>query len=398
MLKFTSEFIEADLYPQPKTGLNGTLVTGETPSSYSLTQQGDSARVSPEMKKPRFDDQGFEAEKGRVITPILAADQIRDNSNEFLIAESSVSYTSNGYIRLPRSLLDHPGFSGAHVIHQRILLKIIELARFRESEFNDQGHVLKIEVGEVCISVRSLAEKCGKGCSKNWVTGAISVFSAHQFLRQRVGHQRLILMITHPETYDLIKNEGRTASQTAVRQQSDTKEDLKNIKNIKKKEEKNTRRTAVATEDGLRRATLLFQQIRKKKENYPEPKFETWAHDIDLLHTQDQVDWSRIDAVLDWLPTHHFWWKVMRSGNGFRRNFISAEVEMESTLEDEGYRQRASICRTCKAQHPAQFAHMQINKNSAVNVLNQKEVELRLTDSERFKKEMKRIFAVELED
>lgn len=92
MLKFATEFTEADLYPQSNPPVNNTLNTGESPHNYSLTPPDVSDTVPPENKKPELGGSGKKAEMTGVELPtILAADHIRLNSNENLIAESSVT-------------------------------------------------------------------------------------------------------------------------------------------------------------------------------------------------------------------------------------------------------------------------------------------------------------------
>lgn len=377
MLKFAVQFTEEDLYLQCNSPQNGSIITAETPDNYSLTPLQDSVTVPPENKKPELGGSGRKAEIGGLTVPtILASNHISGNSNEYLIAESAVAYTCNGYIRLPRSLLDHPGYAGAHAIHRIVLLKIIELAGWHERQFNDQGHILNIGVGEVCISVRQLAEECGKGCSKHWVTGAISVFTALSFLGQRVGHQRLILKVTHRDTYELIKNVGRTASRTEVGQQSDTNEDHKNIK--KRKEKSEPTASAVDNADALRLCFLFIETLSKTLPLLKPPEnLNRWQLEFDRMLRLDKRDPHEIELVLGKMPGH--WYsKNIQSAATFRQKFpLLVEHAKEKNSAGDVAINRNHV-KEVKKKYAAQLKDWTLSGDYVINNFNSKELSLKM--------------------
>lgn len=223
--------------------LKNNLYAPEPPQTKRVTAKQNKTRL--EKEKPgrvtqAFCDSGAQTPKSDVIPHPIIADAAPESSlRKNLIGKDRMS-VSHGYLRIPRSLLDDPYYDDASVIHKQILLTIIKLACWRPQEFNDKGNIVKLEIGQVCISVRELAKKSGKGITKNHVQGALKYFEnagkvrhkVRQFLRHEVRHSKSIITITHMETYNLMQNSGQTTHQTKFSQEKTTNKELKELKDV----------------------------------------------------------------------------------------------------------------------------------------------------------------------
>ena len=96
------------------------------------------------------------------------------------------------------------------------------------------------------------------------------------------------------------------------------------IKNKKEKEENNTTSASAAA-----LAFFLYQQIKRFKNDYPQPKLDAWAKVIDSMLKSGRLE-SNIRAVIEWLPTNDFWRKNILSTNSLKKQFDRLEMQMQS--------------------------------------------------------------------
>lgn len=184
---------------------------------------------------------------------------------------------SQGYIRIPRSLVDDPYYLAASVFHKQVLLTIIKLACWRPYEFNDNGNTINLEPGQLCISMRELTKKCGKGITKNHVEGALKYFEkqrevrqeVRQTIRHEVRHKKTIITITDQDASALFKNADQTESQTNFQTESQTQTNiLKNPKEPKDclKEANAKREKGIASSLSL--SPLFFESDEEKSKEF----------------------------------------------------------------------------------------------------------------------------------
>lgn len=215
-----------------------------SPTQYFTSTDIAEASSIPKQEEPEAttsssdSDTDTAAQNGHQTKPILPHSASESIPNHYLASESRLDYNSDqhskGFFKIPRSLRDHPQYESAHVIHRHILHTIIEHCSWKPRKFDDHLVVLDIAPGELCISLRELADLCGPGCNKNWVVGAIKWFTRPYFgltsiLRQEVRHIRQVITVTHKDTYDQIIYGGQTGGPIALRQPSDTKENPKQL-------------------------------------------------------------------------------------------------------------------------------------------------------------------------
>lgn len=149
--------------------------------------------------------------------------------------------TSQGFIQIPRSLLNDPLWIDLSPGYREVFIIILENACFRPQKFNDSGIIIELEPGQVCASIRQITKWLGKYGDKNIVERAIKRFVLCGFLRQEVRHTKSIFTISHKDTYESIKKASETGSETELRQFRDSfetqKKKDKKDKNEKKEEE-----------------------------------------------------------------------------------------------------------------------------------------------------------------
>jgi hypothetical protein len=388
-------------YPAPESSTNDYLA-----AESQLTQEINSVSVSSEKRKPELGGSGDESAKnGQIVLPIIADSYLPARENILSCGEAAMVYKTDTYIRPPRSLMDDCRFRDALLEHQIIFIRFIHLAAYVPFEHNIKGEIVQIRVGQLCYSLRKLAELCGKKCTLGLIRGAIRYFEKVDFLTQTLTHEKTIISITHRETYGLLNEWYNTRSNTELTQTSHTnreERELRELKNGKKREEKKPAsspkpaRTRVATEDGLRRATFLFESIRKRKSDFAAKDLNGWAVEFDRLQRLDGVDWERIDAVLAWLRTNDFWWRNVLSGAKFRKQFERLDIELTASSEDKTVQEHRMICIEAKREYPQQFKYMQINRDNVVNLQNQKDVPFRV-EASKFKELMTHVFQIDFE-
>lgn len=139
-----------------------------------------------------------------------------------------------GFIQIPRSLLQHPTVLAAPIAQKWVLITIIEHACFAPCQQDDHQVLIDLLPGQLMITERQLAKLSGG--SKDDVRRGIERFSRVKILHQEVRHRKQIITITHKDTYDLICNTIAPASAPKVHQKCTIKEYCNNEIQIKDKD------------------------------------------------------------------------------------------------------------------------------------------------------------------
>ena len=170
---------------------------------------------------------------------------------------------SQGFIQIPRSLLDNPSVVAAPLAQRWLLITIIQYACFMPCQIDDHQVLIDLKPGDLCCSLRQLAKWAG--IDKNDVERGIERFSKVKILRQEVRHRKSIISIIHLDTYDLIKSYSETPKETKVRQERDKSE---------------TQKDNVDTADNADTEEKPKKKIQKEK-----VKIREWVE-----MTQDEID------------------------------------------------------------------------------------------------------------
>lgn len=138
---------------------------------------------------------------------------------------------STGFFCLPRSLTRDPLWLDMPVAYQHVFLVILDRSVFIPTKFDDHGHMIDLQPGQVCASLREIVDWCSKYISKNDVERSLVKLKLYGFLRHEVRHKKSIITISHKDTYDLIFSRSETRSATNLRQTPDKLETQSNNEN-----------------------------------------------------------------------------------------------------------------------------------------------------------------------
>ena len=129
-----------------------------------------------------------------------------------------------GFIAMQREALDHPLLQDA--ARFRAWFWLVAKAAWKPTQFNIRGSLVAIERGQVCASVRQLADAWGM--SKSAVDRFLTRLETETMIEREAGHGRLIITICNYEKYQSINEVERdtsgTQTGTPAGHQRDTKE------------------------------------------------------------------------------------------------------------------------------------------------------------------------------
>ena len=138
---------------------------------------------------------------------------------------------ANGFIKIPRSLFENSFFQDFPHTYQLIFIRLLSLVMYEETDFVDHGVLIKLQPGQYCTTLRELADEMKM--DRYTIERALSKFCFASFSRQEVRHKKTIITITYFDVYDKENSLFATRKTTKKRQESDIKEEVKNIRNIK---------------------------------------------------------------------------------------------------------------------------------------------------------------------
>lgn len=226
------------------TNLNSVLtnITGSISSSLLPTSNVFGKVRNLEKRMPETVISGTENSKN--LHTVHLATRITDKSSvteaPYFNKEKGVSMSDEGFVKLPRSLINDSKWKGLREKYKKVFLTILCHCSYQQRKFSILHNLVTIYPGQLCISIRGLVDLCNDGIrfkedlvDKNIVERAVSLFTTLDFVRQEVRHGKTIITITFPEIYEHFQNISETASETKVRQNRDTNEERKESKEIR---------------------------------------------------------------------------------------------------------------------------------------------------------------------
>jgi len=183
---------------------------------------------------------------------------------------------NDGYIRIPRSLLNNPLWLDLPPAYKEVFLVILNHVVFKKKMFDDHGHLIELQPGQYCGSYDEILALAGKYISRNEIERAIKKLFLYQFVSQEVRYKKSIITITHPETYELILKASETTSELNL-SQTRVKLELEKNKENKDKKEKKIINLAQST-SSLRKADLIFFDFENSKfEGISQDDMKSWS-------------------------------------------------------------------------------------------------------------------------
>lgn len=133
------------------------------------------------------------------------------------------SKTSKGFLKLSRSLLEHPVIEGLPDAQYRLFIKILTRMTYSDCEVDDHGKLVKLRAGQYMFTLRELASE--STLSKSSLGRFIQRLVDEKILGQEVGHTKTIVTLLHSDSCELLKLESGTSFGTTVGQDWDKVED-----------------------------------------------------------------------------------------------------------------------------------------------------------------------------
>lgn len=261
-------------------------ITG-TPEGKELQSKTNFAMVI-ENKKPESDNSGYdknlrdsadESSDGLLNNPIIADPSYFYNKN-------GTAMENSGYFIIPRSVTSDPRYQGARLKYQKVLHILFENVAFAPTTHAIGSEIVQIGIGQLCISIRGLMDLCNEGVKfkedkvdKNVIERASHFWARCGFVRQEVRHDKTILTITVPSFYDRKKKVSETPSETGERQNRDSKEEDKELK-----EDNIISSVAVAPSEKKKISSSSPSKKRKKADPVPLVERDKGVFISDIAH------------------------------------------------------------------------------------------------------------------
>lgn len=280
-----------------------------------LNQENDSRELQTnrnfdtviETRKPESGNSGF-----RITNSLDSCSESGKNGNHYtpILSDSPNLYKHNGvlmenlgYFIIPRSVTSDPRYKSARLKYKHVLHILFENAAFAPTTHAIGTEVVPIAIGQFCISVRGLMDLCNNGVKykedmvdKNIIERASHFWRKCGFVRQEVRHGKILITITIPDFYDRYKKKTETETETKPRQNRDTKEEYKELKedNIIFNAD-DTSDSAIASSE--KKKISSYSRKRKKVEPAPFIERDAGIFTSDLAHQKLIEHWKSEETV-----------------------------------------------------------------------------------------------------
>jgi len=273
-----------------------------------------------------------------------------DVSNQSL-ADSAIKRNAGNamvtnFFQVPRSLTRSQIWISLSALDKVVFMTILDYARFEATEFNDFGDIINIEIGEYCVSRVDLANLCGSFDGKKKITqkqieNSLLRLQKLDFLGRRLGKQRNILIIKHPDTYALIKNEhGQASGQALGKLWASSGQQSNNVNNV------NNEKTEFKKDEHVVCGNVHNSKIKEEIVNSSfacasvfssaEPK--TFSFDDLTAYTFADSSKVKPDTTLRWCRTYSFedlfsalnYYQMMR----LKKSIPKPEAYVETVLKE----------------------------------------------------------------
>ncbi len=241
----------------------------------------------------------------------------------------------SGFFKVPRSLFKDPFWITVSAKYKMFFITLLELVCYAPQKFNDNGQIISLEIGQVCITERELVNVLGKGYNKTFVRRALDFFRRSQKTDHKVDHRKTIITIIDPEICELMKNKSGPRNGPKTDQERTIKEEYKKTKKethvspttSQSIEPKSDNICSVSSLSfGL--ACFLFESIKSINPKAKEPNLKEWARHVELMIRRDNRTAEEIKQVIVWVSKHDFWKTNILSTKKLRDQFDQLWTQM----------------------------------------------------------------------
>lgn len=234
--------------------------------------------------------------------------------------------TNQGFIKLPRSLLDDPNWKNLPYTYRHVFLTILANMVFKPTIMDDFGVLIHLRPGQLLITERRLVKLCDEpDIDRSLVHRALVKFKTCHFSDQTSNHKKTIITITRKDILQLIEpNFDHNSNQTrTLKEECKERKEVKEINNLCPKPK------FLVLADAITLADFFLQTIRTFKPDFKEPNLPSWQKDFDKMLRLDKRNTEDIRILIHWLPGNHFWRKNILSASKFREQFDRLQLAKE---------------------------------------------------------------------
>lgn len=182
------------------------------------------------------------------------------------------SMANSGYFTIPRSVTTDPRYKSARLKYQKVLQVLFEKVAFAPTTHAVGTHIIKINIGQFCVSEENLVDICNEGVkyeedkvTKSLVHRSIVFWKKCGFVNQEPNHGKNVITITVPEYYERLKNRTEPDIESKPNQNRTSKE-----KDKEDKEDNTISSVAIAPSEKKK----SFSSSKKRKKVEPVPLIE----------------------------------------------------------------------------------------------------------------------------
>lgn len=287
---------------------------------------------------------------------------------------------TDGFIKIPRSLLNDSKWVNLTSFDRDLYLAILGHIRFEEQKFNDYGTDIIIKPGQVCASFEEIAKWCGvyqnhKKPTKKNIENSLARLRQVFLLGLSLGHKRSIITITHTDTYNLIINNlGTTLGTTLGRPWDDYK---------KNKVKESKERYKQVAPDVAELVDIFLKKILERKPDFKKPSsLDKWHDAMDKIIRIDCRSKESILAMILWIHDDPFWKTNILSPEKLRKQFDQIQIKMSSQKESDASRKNRDWAVSMKDQFPEELRKMKFDAKFVGNPEAGKEIPFSLPEEQ----------------
>lgn len=230
-----------------------------------------------------------------------------------------------GWVSLWREVLDKPIWLLSTSGQRSVLIAILLSVNHAEKNWEWQGKPYVAKPGQMITSMEHLAEKSGKGVTRQVVRGSLERFEKLGFLTKQSTKVNTLITIVNWGKYQGEKSSTTnqsTNAQPTFNQPTTTNNNVNNVNNVNKD---HTSKKSTPTYDVqspyLILAKELFEEIRKNNPEVKKPKLQNWANDMRLMVERDKRTVEKVSRMIKWSQNDDFWAGVVLSASALRKDY-----------------------------------------------------------------------------
>jgi hypothetical protein len=232
-----------------------------------------------------------------------------------------------GWMKLYRKFILWEWYKDSKMVH--LFIHFLLKANHRDEKW--KGIIIKR--GQFVTSLKNLSIETG-----------ISVRSVRTFIKRLKSTHDLtcettssysIITLINWESYQgdsLVTTRKTTHEVTGERHANDTQttlnKNIKNDKNIKKKEYSQN-------SEEFRLSKLLFEKIKERDQKHKQPSYQKWSEEIEKLYRIDGRSYADIEKVICWCQQNDFWKDNILSAKKLRKQFGKLWLETQKHIDDD---------------------------------------------------------------